>query len=172
MTALPMEIAVNANTDRIEKQVLLKATRERVWRALSEAEQFGTWFGVRFDGPFVEGERLTGKITPTQVDEEVAAMQAPYEGTPFEWLVDTIEPMRRLAFRWHPFAIDKTIDYSREPMTLIVFELRDASEGILLSVTESGFDKLPPERRAKAFAANEGGWSHQMELIRKYLALH
>jgi uncharacterized protein YndB with AHSA1/START domain len=169
---MPTETAVDANTDRIEKQVVLKATRERVWRALSEAEQFGTWFGVRFDGPFVEGERLTGKITPTQVDDEVAAMQAPYAGTPFEWVVERIEPMQRITFRWHPFGINKTIDYSREPMTLIVFELHDAPEGILLTVTESGFDKLPPERRVKAFAANEGGWTHQMELIRKYLVLH
>ena len=159
-------------TDRIEKQVLLKAPRERVWRALSEADQFGKWFGVRFDGPFVQGQRLTGKITPPQVDDEVAAMQAPYEGTPFEWIVERIEPMRSIAFRWHPFGIDKTVDYSHEPMTLIVFELRDAPEGILLTVTESGFDKLPPERRAKAFPANEGGWVHQMKLIEKYLARH
>ncbi|HVX05398.1 MAG TPA: SRPBCC domain-containing protein, partial [Rhodanobacteraceae bacterium] len=100
---------MGTNTDRIEKQVLLKAPRERVWRALSEAEQFGTWFGVRFDGPFIEGERLTGKIMPTQVDAEVAAMQAPYEGTPFEWIVERIEPMQRIAFRWHPFGIDKAI---------------------------------------------------------------
>ena len=167
---------MNSNTDRIEpdriqKQVLLKAPRERVWRALSEADRFGTWFGVRFDGPFVEGERLTGTIAPTQVDDQVAKMQSPYEGTPFEWVIEKIEPMRRIAFRWHPFGIDKTIDYSGEPMTLIVFELRDATEGILLTVTESGFDKLPPERRAKAFGANEGGWTHQMQLIRKYLAL-
>lgn len=163
---------MHADTDRIEKQVLLKATREHVWRALSEAEQFGTWFGVRFDGPFVEGERLTGRITPTQVDAEVATMQKPYEGTPFEWEIEKIEPMRRIAFRWHPFGIDKTIDYSGEPMTLIVFELHDAPGGILLTVTESGFDRLPPERRAKAFAANEGGWTHQMKLIEKYLTLH
>jgi len=162
---------MNANTDRIQKQVVLKAPRERVWGALSEAEQFGTWFGVRFDGPFVEGERLTGKITPTRVDEEVAAMQAPYEGTPFEWIVERIEPMQRIVFRWHPFGIDKSIDYSQEPMTLIMFELHDAADGILLTVTESGFDKLPPERRAKALAANEGSWTHQMKLVKKYLAL-
>ncbi|TAN01691.1 MAG: vanillate O-demethylase oxidoreductase VanB [Rhodanobacteraceae bacterium] len=163
---------MNTNTDRIEKQVLLQAPRERVWRALSEAEQFGTWFGVAFDGPFVEGERLTGTITPTQVDAEVAAMQTPYAGTPFEWFVEKIEPMQRIAFRWHPFGIDKTIDYSHEPMTLIVFELHEATNGILLTVTESGFDQLPPERRAKAFAANEGGWTHQMKLISKYLGMH
>ncbi|HEX5960535.1 MAG TPA: SRPBCC family protein [Rhodanobacteraceae bacterium] len=163
---------MNANTDRIEKQVLLKASRERVWRAVSEADQLGSWFGVAFDGPFIEGQRLTGRITPTQVDAEVAAMQAPYAGTPFEWLVEKIEPMRRIAFRWHPFGLDQTIDYSAEPMTLIVFELHDAPGGILLTVTESGFDRLPPERRAKAFTANEDGWAHQMRLIEKYLALH
>jgi uncharacterized protein YndB with AHSA1/START domain len=161
---------MNTNTDRIEKQVLLNASRERVWRALSEAEQFGTWFGVRFDGPFVAGERLTGTITPTRVDEEVARMQAPHEGTPFEWVIDRIEPMDRIAFRWHPFGIDRAVDYSSEPMTLIVFELHHAADGILLTVTESGFDKLPPERRAKAFEANEGGWTHQMKLIEQYLA--
>lgn len=163
---------MNANTDRIEKQVLLNASRERVWRALSESDQFGTWFGVRFDGPFVEGERLTGRITPTQVDAEVAAMQAPYAGTPFEWIIEKIEPMHRIAFRWHPYGVEMDVDYESEPMTLIVFELHDAPDGILLTVTESGFDKLPPERRAKAFAANEGGWTHQMKLIAKYLALH
>lgn len=159
------------DTDRIEKQVLLNAPRARVWRALSEADQFGTWFGVRFDGAFVEGRRLTGRITPTQVDAEVAALQKRVEGTPFEWVVEKIEPMRRLVFRWHPFAIDQAIDYSTEPMTLIVFELHDAPDGILLTVTESGFDKLSPDRRAKAFAANDGGWTHQMRLIAKYLAL-
>jgi uncharacterized protein YndB with AHSA1/START domain len=165
------EPAVPTDTDRIRKQVLLNAPRERVWQALSEAGQFGTWFGVRFDGPFVEGRRLTGRIVPTEVDVEVAAMQKPHAGMPFEWIAWKLEPMRRLAFRWHPFAIDTTIDYSSEPMTLIVFELHDAPDGILLTVTESGFDKLPPDRRAKAFAANDGGWTHQMRLIRKYLAL-
>ncbi|MGH8126281.1 MAG: SRPBCC family protein [Rhodanobacteraceae bacterium] len=161
---------MNPGTDRIEKHVLLKAPRERVWRALGESEQFGAWFGVDFDGPFAAGERLTGRIFPTKVDDEVAAMQRPYEGTPFEWLVDSIEPMHRIAFHWHPYGIDRTIDYSHEPMTLIEFELHDAPGGILLTVAESGFDKLPPERRAKAFAANEDGWTRQMKLIGKYLA--
>lgn len=155
--------------DRIEKQVLLKASRERVWRAISDAEAFGTWFGVAFDGPFVAGQRLTGRITPTRVDAEVAAMQKPHEGTPFEWIVETIEPMRRIAFRWHPFAMDAGVDYAGEPMTSIVFELHDAPGGILLSVTESGFDKLPPDRRERAFAANEGGWTHQVRLVAKYI---
>jgi uncharacterized protein YndB with AHSA1/START domain len=163
---------MNTHTDCIEKQALLKAPRERVWRAISDAEQFGTWFGVAFDGPFVEGTTVTGKITPTEVDAEVAAMQEPHAGMPFEWVVERIEPMQRIAFRWHPFAMDKGVDSTSEPMTRLVFELHDAPEGILLIVTESGFDKLPPERRAEAFAANEGGWTFQVKLIEKYLATY
>jgi uncharacterized protein YndB with AHSA1/START domain len=160
---------MNASTDRIEKQILLRAPRERVWLAVSDSRRFGTWFGVDFDGPFVAGQTLTGRIVPTKVDEEVAAMQKPYEGTPFEWQVEEIEPMRRISFRWHPFGVDKTIDRD-EPMTLIVFELHDAPGGVLLTVTESGFDKLPAARRERAFAANDGGWAHQMKLVEKYLA--
>jgi uncharacterized protein YndB with AHSA1/START domain len=158
------------STDRIEKKILLRAPRERVWRAVSDAREFGAWFGVAFDGPFVAGQRLTGKIVPTRVDPEVAKRQAPYEGKAFEWVVDRIEPMRRISFRWHPFAVEPDFDYSKEPMTLIVFELEDAPGGTQLTITESGFDQIPLERRAKAFTANDGGWSMQAVLIEKYLA--
>ena len=158
------------STDRIEKKILLRAPRERVWRAVSEAKEFGSWFGVAFDGQFVEGTRLTGKITPTTVDPEVAKMQAPYSGKKFEWTVERIEPMRRISFRWHPYAVEEGIDYSKEPTTLIEFDLADAPGGTLLTVSESGFDQIPLERRAKAFKANEGGWEMQTHLIEKYLA--
>ncbi|MEO6689461.1 MAG: SRPBCC family protein [Dokdonella sp.] len=158
------------STDRIEKKVQLNAPRERVWRAVSDSAQFGTWFGVAFDAPFVEGARLTGKIVPTTVDAEVAAMQKPHEGKPFEFVVERIEPMQRIVFRWHPFAIEPGVDYSHEPMTLIVFELEDVSGGTLLTITESGFDRIPLARRADAFAANDGGWQMQTTLIAKYLA--
>jgi uncharacterized protein YndB with AHSA1/START domain len=158
------------STDRIEKKILLRAPRERVWRAISDAGEFGSWFGVSFDGPFVEGRRLTGKITPTTVDAEVAKMQEPYAGKAFEWTIERIEPMCRLSFRWHPYGIEEGVDYSKEPTTLIVFELADAPGGVLLTITESGFDQIPLERRANAFKANEGGWEHQTRLIEKYLA--
>jgi uncharacterized protein YndB with AHSA1/START domain len=157
-------------SDRIVKQVLLRAPRERVWRALTDAKAFGEWFGVTFDGPFVAGAPLRGVITPTKVDPEVAAMQQPYAGTPFEITVDRIEPQRLFSFRWHPFAIERGVDYSKEPTTLIEFTLEDQPGGVLLTVTESGFDRIPLERRAKAFTANEGGWAKQMTLIEKYLA--
>jgi uncharacterized protein YndB with AHSA1/START domain len=157
-------------TDRIEKKVLLSAPRTRVWKALTDAEEFGQWFGVRFDGPFAAGKPQRGVIVPTSVDAEVAKAQQPYAGMPFEITVERIEPERVFAFRWHPFAVEPGVDYSHEPTTLIVFTLEDAANGIMLTVTESGFDRIPLERRAKAFAANEGGWAMVMKLIEKHLA--
>ena len=156
--------------DRIEKKIVLRAPRSRVWRAISDAREFGSWFGVAFDGPFVAGQPLKGKIVPTKADPEVAAMQKPYEGTPFDFTVDRIEPERLFSFRWHPFAIEPGVDYSKEPATLVVFELEDVEGGTQLTITESGFDRIPLERRAKAFAANDGGWSHQTKLVEKHLA--
>jgi uncharacterized protein YndB with AHSA1/START domain len=158
------------STDRIEKKIILGAPRDRVWRAISDAKQFGCWFGVSLDGPFTEGARLIGKITPTTVDAEVAKMQEPYAGKAFEWAVERVEPMRRISFRWHPYAAEEGIDYSKEPTTLIEFVLSEAAGGVLLTITESGFDQIPLARRAKAFKANEGGWDMQTRLIEKYLA--
>ena len=159
------------NTDRIEKKIILRAPHETVWRAISDAEQFGSWFGVAFDGPFTEGARLTGKIVPTRVDPEVAKLQQQYAGALFEFIVERIEPMRRISFRWHPFAVEPNVDYSKEPRTLIVFELEPIEGGILLTLSESGFDQLPPERRAKAFPANDQDWEKQTQLVQKYLAM-
>jgi uncharacterized protein YndB with AHSA1/START domain len=160
---------MSSSTDRIEKKVLLRAPHARVWQAISDAKQFGTWFGVEFDGPFVAGERITGRMTPTKVDPVVAKMQEPYAGMKFDYTVDRIEPMRVFSFRWHPFAIDPKVDYSGEPTTLVVFELEEVTGGTQLTITETGFDRIPLERRAKAFAANDGGWSKQVELIARYV---
>ena len=159
-------------TDRIEKKITLRAPVSRVWRAISDAREFGAWFGVKFDGPFVAGARMTGRITPTQADPEVAKLQEPHAGTAFDLTVDRLEPERLFSFRWHPFAVEPGVDYSKEPATLVVFELAEVQGGTLLTITESGFDRLPLERRAKAFAANEGGWEHQTQLIAKYLLRH
>ena len=157
-------------TDRIEKQVTLRAPRDRVWAALTDSNQFGVWFGCALEGPFVAGKTITGRMVPTQVDDQVGAMQEPFRGMPIELAVDRIEPKDRFSFRWHPFAIEKNFDYAGETMTLVMFELHDVQGGTELRITESGFDKLPPDRRAKAFASNEGGWAMQLELITKYLA--
>src|SRR5689334_12977250 len=126
-----MAVAV---TDRIKKQVLLRAPLPRVWQALTDAREFGRWFGVRFNGPFVAGAALRGAITPTEVDAEVARMQEPHAGKAFDITVDRIEPQRLFSFRWHPFAIDPAVDYSNEPTTLIVFTLEQKPDGVLLTV--------------------------------------
>jgi len=158
------------NADYIEKKILLHAPRKRVWRALSDSAEFGSWFGVKFEGPFTPGAHLRGKIVGTTVDTEVAKAQKQYEATPFEITVDLIEPERLFSFRWHPNAVEPGADYSHEPTTLIVFTLEDVPAGTLLTVKESGFDQIPLARRAKAFMANEQGWTAVVKLIEKYLA--
>jgi len=158
-----------AVSDRIEKEVLLRAPLSRVWQALTDANEFGQWFGVRLEGQFKAGTPISGRITPTTVDPEVAKMQKPYEGLAFEIVIDRIEPKKLFSFRWHPFGVDPKTDYSKEPMTLVEFTLQELPEGVRLKVIESGFDKVPIERRATAFTANEGGWTAQMALIRTYV---
>jgi uncharacterized protein YndB with AHSA1/START domain len=158
------------NTDRIEKTILLRAPRKRVWRALADSTEFGNWFGMKFDGAFTPGARLRGTIVGTKVDPVIANKQKQYEGTPFEITVDRVEPERLLSFRWHPNAIERGVDYSQEPTTLVVFTLEEQENGVMLTVTESGFDQVPLARRAKAFQSNEQGWGMVLQLIEKHLA--
>jgi uncharacterized protein YndB with AHSA1/START domain len=159
------------SSDRIVKTVVLKATRERVWQAITDSRRFGVWFGVELDGSFVAGMETTGQIVPTQVDADVAKHQEPYRGVPWRVRIERIEPMTLFAFRWHPYAIDPVADYTQEPMTLVTFELQDADDGVLLTITESGFEHLPAVRRAKTLESNDSGWGQQTRLIGKYLAL-
>lgn len=154
--------------DKIVRTATLKAPRARVWRALSDSAAFGAWFGMRIDGPFVEGHTVTGAIAKTQVDEEVAQHQEPFVGTRCELRIERVVPQELLAFRWHPGADPDTRPDA--PMTLVTFELEEVPEGTRLTITESGFDALPLEQRAKAFADNAGGWEIQLSLIAKYLA--
>jgi uncharacterized protein YndB with AHSA1/START domain len=156
-------------SDRIEKRIVLRAPRERVWRAISDSKAFGTWFGVEFSGPFVAGSHMTGRIVPTKVDVEVARTQEPYAGATFECTIDRVEAMGLFSFRWHPFAVDPTVDYASEPSTLVEFRLEEIAGGTRLTITESGFDRVPLARRAKAFAANEEGWAGQARLIERYV---
>jgi uncharacterized protein YndB with AHSA1/START domain len=157
------------DTDRIEKKIQLRASLPRVWRAVSNSTEFGSWFGMKFDGPFVPGNTVRGVIVPTTVDPAVAESQEPYSGLPVEILVEQMDPEKLFSFRWHPFAIEREVDYSAEPTTLVTFTMEESASGVILTVTESGFDRIPLERRAKAFSANEGGWDAQMKLIAEYL---
>ena len=159
-----------SNTDRITKTMLLRAPLKRAWHTVSDSMQFGAWFGAEFDGPFVAGARLSARIVPTKVDPNVAKMQEPHAGTTFVVFVERVEPMRLLSFRWHPYAVGEK-DYASEPTTRVEFELHTVADGTQLTITESGFDRIPLERRAEAFSSNEQGWGHQLGLVAKYLAL-
>jgi uncharacterized protein YndB with AHSA1/START domain len=155
--------------DRIEKKILLRAPRSRVWRALTDSGEFGHWFGVKFDAPFAPGHAMRGVMIGTGVDPEVAAAQQPYHGDPFEITIERIEPERLFSFRWHP-STKRGEDYSSEPTTLIEFMLEEVSGGVMLTVTESGFDRIPLPRRAQAFSGNEQGWGMMIKVIDKYVA--
>lgn len=159
-------------TDRIEKKILLSAPREVVWRAITDSSQFGLWFGVSLEGPFVAGKRVAGRIVPTSVDPEVAKMQEPWNGAPCDFHVERIEPMTHFSFRWHPGGDMPGPETPDDQMTTVSFELADAPGGVMLTITETGFDRVPLERRAKAFTDNDEGWDMQAQLIRKFLARH
>jgi uncharacterized protein YndB with AHSA1/START domain len=155
--------------DRIQKKIHLRAPRHTVWQALADSTRFGIWFGVRFDGPFAPGHSMRGVMVGTSVDAEVARAQQSHQGKPFEITVERIEPERLFSFRWHPHAVEPGIDYSAEPTTLIEFVLEEDAGGVLLTVTESGFDRIPLARRAQAFTANEQGWGMMVKVIEKYV---
>jgi uncharacterized protein YndB with AHSA1/START domain len=151
---------MNTSTDRIERKILLKAPRSRVWRALSDAAEFGAWFGVDFRGKaFVAGKPVQGKVT-----------YPGYEHVVMEVQIERMEPERLLSWRWHPAAIDTSVDYSDEQTTLVVFELTEVDGGTLLTVVESGLDKIPLARRATVFRLNSSGWDEQMRNIEKHVA--
>jgi len=155
--------------DSIHKQALLQAPPARVWQAITDAREFGTWFGVRTDDEFEEGARIRGTIVPTSVDAEIAELQRPHEGLPFEMTIERIELQRLFEFSWHPFAVERDQDYGEEPTTLVSFELEPQGEGTRLTITESGFERLPKDRRAAALQSNAEGWEKQLQLIDKYL---
>ena len=145
--------------DRIEKKIHLRAPRARVWRAITDPKEFGEWFGVRFEDPFVPGARVRGRITIPQ-----------YEGMRMDIWIERMEPESLFSYRWHPYALDQDADYSKEPTTLVEFRLADAAGGTDLTVIESGFDLVPAARRAEAYRMNEGGWAAQMRNIERYVS--
>ena len=152
-------------SDRIEKSAVLRAPLERVWRAISDSTEFGTWFGMKVDGPFVAGVTVTGVITATAVDDEVAKQQEAFTGTPFPLHVVEVDPPRRFSFRWNPLQEAEFADLT----TLVEFTLAEVDGGVLLQIVESGFDDLPESHRAAAFADNSGGWTTQLELVGRYV---
>jgi uncharacterized protein YndB with AHSA1/START domain len=153
---------MNNSTDRIERSVELRAPRSRVWKALTNREEFGRWFRVHLEGKaFVEGERVKGRMA-----------YPGYEHLTWEVSIERVEPERLFSWRWHPAAIEPSVNYSAEPTTLVVFELQEIPGGTRLSVVESGFDQVPIERRNSAFRMNSEGWEAQMNNVEKYVAEH
>ena len=145
-------------TDRIEKTIVLRAPRARVWRALTDAREFGEWFRVKLDGQFAEGATIRGRIT-----------YPGYEHVTMEMQVQRLDPERLFSYRWHPYAVDPAVDYTDEPTTLVEFRLEEVPEGTRLTVVESGFDRLPAERRDEAFRMNDGGWTEQIGNIERHV---
>lgn len=147
------------STDRIEKQILLHAPRARVWRALVEAEEFGTWFGVKLDGTFAERATVRGRIT-----------HPGYEHLTMEITIERLEPERLFSYRWHPFAVDPKRDYASEPTTLVEISLEETAGGTLVTIVESGFDAIPRERRAEAYRMNDQGWGAQTKNLERHVS--
>ncbi|HET7751595.1 MAG TPA: SRPBCC family protein [Terriglobales bacterium] len=145
--------------NRIEKRIELKAPVARVWRALTDYREFGEWFRVKLEGPFVAGQVSRGHIT-----------YPGYEHVKWEAVVQKIEPERLFSFTWHPYAVDPNVDYSKETPTLVEFRLEKTANGTLLTLTESGFDTIPSHRRLEAFRMNEGGWAEQIKNVESYVA--
>lgn len=154
----PYSCMTTTSTDRIEREIILRAPRRRVWQALTDARQFGEWFGVVPSGPFEPGTTITAKVTT-----------AGYEHVTFAITIVSMEAETRFAWRWHPNAIDMNHDYSGEPTTLVEFDLADTDGGTRLRVVESGFDQIPASRRLTAYRGNSGGWTAQMENIGRYV---
>lgn len=150
--------ATATETDRIEKEIVIRAPRSKVWRALTDSKEFGKWFQAAMKDPFVPGQRAEGNIT-----------HPGYEHLTLEVQVERMEPERLFSWRWHPYAVDPAQDYSGEPTTLVTFELEEVPEGTRLKVTESGFDQIPLARRDEAFRMNSGGWAAQVENIARYV---
>ena len=167
-------------SDRIEKQVTLRAPVSRVWRAIADAREFGRWFGVELAGAFAPGQTITGTWDESKVDEGAimehqkrlglvpSKLKLPGPNAVF-CTVERIEPERYFSFRWIPYGIDAEIDPRNEPTTLVELRLEEVAEGTRLTIVESGFDRVPAHRRARAFRMNEGGWSAQAENLKKYV---
>jgi uncharacterized protein YndB with AHSA1/START domain len=154
-----MSDPADVSTDRIEKKILLRVPPARVWRALTDPVQFGQWFGARMPpDPFAPGKTARAPIT-----------HPGYEHVTLEITIEKMEPERLFSWRWHPHAVDPERDYSKDPTTLVVFTLEEAEGGTLLTVVESGFDKVPSAYRATAFRSNTGGWTEQMKSIERHV---
>lgn len=159
MTVQEQEIQAQPSTDRIEKQLVMRAPRSRVWRAITVVEEFGTWFRLNLDGEFADGATVRGNV-----------LHPGYEHLKVELQVERMEAERYFSYRWHPYPNDPAFDYSAEPTTLVEFILDEVEDGTAVTIIESGFDRIPLHRRAEAFRMNERGWAGQIKNLEAYVS--
>lgn len=161
MSVQAQKVQDGPSTDRLEKRFEVRASRSRVWRAIANAQEFGTWFGIKFEGVFAAGATVRGRLTIPKYDHLTLEMQ-----------IERIEPERYFSYRWHPYAIDPRVDYSTEPTTLVEFHLEEIAGGggTAVTILESGFDRIPLARRAEAFRMNDAGWAGQAKKLAQYVA--
>jgi len=142
----------------VERSTLVRAPRSRVWQALTSIQEFSKWFCVKdADGEFTPGARLR--------------MVSTHEcGKGEEFFVDVVkmEAPETFSWRWTPGSKQPGEDTSSEPMTLVEFRLKEVEGGTLVTVTESGFDKLSLTRRIRVFEQNDKGWEIQLASLTRY----
>lgn len=162
LVAFPDERTMSSDTDRIERSIHIEAPRSRVWRSLANAEDYGAWFGADLKGQvFAPGRPAKGPITIKG-----------FEHVMFDAIFERIEPEHLMSYRWHPYPVDTTVDWSKEQRTLVTFTLKDVDDGTLLTVVESGFDLVSPARRLTAFRMNSDGWTSQLNNIARHATTH
>lgn len=168
-----------SKSDKIEKRVVLHAPLSRVWRAITTAQEFSAWFGVQLNGEFAAGQTVTGTFSRAINEENIINFQKRLGLKPSKikmpepnavfCTVERMEPESYFSYRWIPYGIDVEADPKNEPTTLVEFRLEKIKEGTELTITESGFDRVPQHRRERAFRMNDGGWAGQAENIKKYV---
>jgi uncharacterized protein YndB with AHSA1/START domain len=144
--------------NRIERTVWLRAPRPRVWRALTDVEEFSRWFGVKTLGCFAAGAEL--HMTSTQPGTECIE---------FSLVVERMEPERLFSWRWHPGS-EQPGPGEPPATTLVEFRLEEVDGGTRLQLVESGFDEISLLRRARAFEENTEGWDFQLASLERHVA--
>jgi uncharacterized protein YndB with AHSA1/START domain len=155
--------------DRIEKHVVIRAPRDRVWKALTDSKEFGRWFGVRFEGPFAPGRSVRGVITPSELATPEETAGHPYLGKPMVFQIERLDPPHRFSYRWQPIEGRKSIEAEDGPSTLVEFTLEETKDGTQLTVVETGFSAIPATHRKAAYESHDGGWTVQVDRVRVHI---
>jgi uncharacterized protein YndB with AHSA1/START domain len=135
--------------DEVRRELVIKAPRDRVWRALTEADQLTRWFPDKA----AEVDLRPGGNAVLEWDEAKA-----------EAVVDVVEPPGRLVFRWRPEGLGR-------PFTTVSFTLEELGDGdsTRVRLVESGFASLPDQIETQSQKGNDEGWAHELQELKEYL---